>query len=181
MMVEDTNSAQAMDSAEFSVGSVVFEKFEILALISSGGKGRVYRARNLHLNLDVALKVLLTEAHSQVDVMRFQSEARLASKLNHPNIATIFDFGLFGGRPYLSMELVDGESLAKRLERVQRLRLDEFLTIFIQVVDALVFAHEQGVIHRDVTPANIVIAKGHDGELIAKVLDFGIAKKLDDP
>ncbi len=180
-MVEDTNSAQAIDSAEFSVGSVVFEKFEILALISSGGKGRVYRARNLHLNLDVALKVLLTEAHSQVDVMRFQSEARLASKLNHPNIATIFDFGLFGERPYLSMELVDGESLAKRLERVQRLPLDEFLNIFIQVVDALVFAHEQGVIHRDVTPGNIVIANGHAGELIAKVLDFGIAKRLDDP
>lgn len=184
----ETNSAQNSEidsvdlTSDFAVGAVVFEKFEILAFISSDGKRKLFKAKDLALNSIVALKVLITDSRSEKDLMRFQSEARIASKLNHPGIATIFDFGFFGSIPYLTMEFVDGESLQSIIKQKKTLPpgefLELFLELFIQVSSALVHAHKNGVVHRDIKPENILVAQGIEGNLQTKVVDFGIAKVL---
>jgi serine/threonine protein kinase len=173
------NASQSSNEKEFSDGSIVFEKFEILSFVASGGFGRVYKARDIHRNLEVALKVLLVEASDDRALMRFQSEARTASRLKHPNIATINDFGFSHGMPYLSMEFVEGESLEKIIGDTETLRLPEFIEIFSQITMGLIHAHNNGVVHRDLKPANIIVRKTADGELIAKVLDFGVATLID--
>jgi serine/threonine protein kinase/tetratricopeptide (TPR) repeat protein len=173
-------SAPKPDMNDFATGAIVFDRFKILEPIASGAKGRVYRALDTILANDVALKVLLTDSHSDRDFVRFQSEAKLASKMHHQNIATIYDFGLFNGIPFLCMEFVEGESLEAILERQHTLTLPEFLEVFFQVCDALNHAHKNAIVHRDIKPANIAVSKNADGSWIVKVLDFGVAKNLDD-
>jgi serine/threonine protein kinase len=132
--------------------------YEIVAQIGAGGMGEVYRARDSRVGRDVAIKVS-TEKFSE----RFDREARVIASLNHPNICTLFDVG----PNYLVMELVEGEA------PVGPLPLDEALRIARQIGDALEYAHEKGVIHRDLKPGNIMIKP--DGTV--KVLDFGLAKQ----
>ena len=165
-------------SLEFAPGKVVFEKYEIIRFIAAGGMGNVYQARDIRLNNVVALKVMILDRSSERDFVRFQKEAKTASILNHPNIATIYDFGLVGKTPYLSMEFVDGVSLKTILSRDGIISLEIFITIFVQVCEALIHAHRNGVVHRDIKPDNIVIQKRDTG-IIAKILDFGIAKRVD--
>ncbi len=174
------NKLQSSKENEFSKGSVVFDKFEIVSVVSAGGFGRVYRARDIHRNLDVALKVLLVETNDEKALVRFQREARTASRLKHRNIATINDFGLSNGIPYLSMEFVDGISLEEIICKDATLKLPDFIAIFTQVSAGLIHAHNNGVVHRDLKPANIVVVRETpDGEVIAKVLDFGVATLID--
>ncbi|MBX9696374.1 MAG: serine/threonine-protein kinase, partial [Cyanobacteria bacterium] len=163
---------------DFAIGSVVFDKFEILSFISAGGSGRVFKARDLVLDNVVALKVLITDSKNERALLRFQREARTSSKLNHKNIATIYDFGLSKRTPYLSMEFVEGQTLETLLQEQKTLSLPAFTEIFIQVCEALIHAHKHGVVHRDIKPDNIVV-RNLDGALVAKVLDFGIAKSVD--
>jgi len=174
---QDTSSETS--SNDFAVGEIVFEKYEILGFIASGGKGRVYRAKDQLRDLVVALKVLRQDSKNEKDMIRFQSEARTASRLQHPNIATIYDFGLSGATPYLSMEFIEGESLAEILHAETVLPLPFFFDVFKQVCDALEHAHKNGVVHRDLKPGNIAIHVGDDGAMVAKVLDFGVAKRID--
>ena len=136
--------------------------------------GVVYRAHDERLDRDVALKVLPGGALADDDARkRFRKEALALSKLNHPNIATIFDFDALDGVDFLVMELVEGESLAQRVQG-GALAEKEVLAFGAQIADALEEAHEQGVVHRDLKPANILVtAKGR-----VKVLDFGLAKLL---
>jgi tetratricopeptide (TPR) repeat protein len=178
-MTESNNTHEQFEINDFSVGSTVFERFMILGEIASGAKGRVYKAKDLRLDTTVALKVLLTDHKNERDLVRFQSEARMASKMKHPGIATINDFGIFGNTPFLSMEYVDGESLEATLARNRIIPLSEFFGIFIQVCDAIQHAHSAGIVHRDIKPANIVMTRNVDGSLTVKVLDFGVAKNLD--
>ena len=149
--------------------------YEIVAPLGAGGMGEVYRARDLKLNREVALKILPEGLAADPDrMMRFRREAQVLASLHHSNIAAIFGIEDASGSPALAMELVEGETLAERIA-LGPIPIEEILPIARQVADALEFAHEKGVTHRDLKPANIKIAP--DGT--AKLLDFGLAKVLD--
>jgi serine/threonine protein kinase len=147
---------------------------EITALLGCGGMGEVYRARDLKLKRDVAIKILPEEFSRDADrVSRFQREAQVLASLNHPNIAGIHDLAEANGLRYLVLELVEGETLEERLKRGP-IPLDEALVIAQQIADALDAAHERGIVHRDLKPANIKLTP----DSRVKVLDFGLAKPL---
>jgi eukaryotic-like serine/threonine-protein kinase len=151
--------------------------YEIAAPLGVGGMGEVYRARDMKLNREVALKILPTEFALDPDrLARFKREAQVLASLNHPNIAAIYGFEDADATHALVLELVEGPTLAERIER-GALPVDEALAIARQMAEALEAAHEQGVIHRDLKPANIKVRP--DGSV--KVLDFGLAKALDPP
>lgn len=179
MSKQAPKSSNETASGDYAVGTIVFDKFEILEFIAAGGKGRVFKARDILLDHTVALKVLSGEGANERDFIRFQTEAKTASKLKHNNIATVYDFGLIGSTPYLSMEFVEGCSLDEMLKVDGTLALPLFIDIFTQVCDALVHAHKNGVVHRDLKPANVAIGTNHEDRLSAKILDFGIAKRID--
>lgn len=179
LMTTSDKLSPSPDYFDFSVGSIVFDRFEILDEVASGAQGRVFKAKDLLLDNTVALKVLLSTTGNDRDIVRFQHEARLASKMKHQCIATIYDFGILENTPFLSMEFVAGESLEAILERDRTLPLLDLLEIFLQVCDAIQHAHAAGIIHRDIKPSNIIVSKSEDGTTRAKVLDFGVAKTLD--
>jgi serine/threonine protein kinase len=151
------------------------DDYELLALLGTGGFGRVYRVRDLQLEREVALKVLhpsLTRDPTVVE--RFRREAQLAAKLDHPNIVNIYDIGGRSGLIWYAMELIDGPNLAQLVEREGPLPLDRLLRLLREALSALAHAHGQGLVHRDIKPENLLIAG--DGSL--KITDFGLALAL---
>src|SRR5215208_2045271 len=152
-----------------------FGSFEVVAPLGAGGMGEVYRARDSRLHRDVAIKVLPDLVAVDPDrLARFTREAQLLASLNHPNIGAIYGLEQADGRHALVLELVEGPTLADRIEQ-GALPLDEALFVARQIAEALEYAHEQGIIHRDLKPANIKLRP--DGTV--KVLDFGLAKLND--
>jgi serine/threonine-protein kinase len=156
-----------------------FGAYEVLALLGIGGMGEVYRARDTRLGRDVALKVLPDAfTHDADRVARFRREAQVLAALNHPHIAAIYGLEEIAGpasvHQALVLELVDGESLDRRIAR-ERVAADEALAIARQIAEALEAAHDKGIVHRDLKPANVALTP--DGTV--KVLDFGLAKALD--
>ena len=153
--------------------------YEILAPLGAGGMGEVYRARDTRLDRTVAVKVLLAEFASEPTLRaRFEREAKAISALTHPNICTLLDVGHQDGNYYLVMELVEGVTLAARLE-AGPLPFDEATRIAAQVAGALANAHERGIVHRDLKPGNIMLTKAgadRSGTRQVKLLDFGLAK-----
>jgi serine/threonine protein kinase len=146
--------------------------YEILSLLGAGGMGEVYRAKDTKLGRDVALKILPASFTNDPDrVARFRREAQVLASLNHPHIGAIYGLDEAVGTQFLVLELVDGESLDKRIAR-GRIPVEETLEIAKKIAEALEAAHEKGIIHRDLKPANIALTK--DGTV--KVLDFGLAK-----
>jgi eukaryotic-like serine/threonine-protein kinase len=173
------HSAVAEGSAANVVGKKV-SHYRVLEIIGGGGMGVVYRAEDLKLGRQVALKFLPEElAWDPAALKRFEREARAASSLDHPNICTIYEVEEHEDQPFLVMQLLDGETLRDRMaagvESEKRMSLDEVLHIAIGVVQGLQAAHEKGVIHRDIKPANIFLTTA--GQV--KILDFGIAKLVD--
>src|SRR6516162_3917848 len=149
--------------------------YEVIAQIGAGGMGEVYRARDIKLNRDVALKVLPEAFAADADrLARFKREAQVLASLNHPHIAAIYGFEDSGSTHALVLELVEGPTLADRIAK-GAIPLDEALPIAKQIAEALEAAHEQAIIHRDLKPANIKVRD--DGTV--KVLDFGLAKALE--
>jgi predicted Ser/Thr protein kinase len=149
-------------------------QFEIIELLGRGGMGVVYKARQLNLDRIVALKILPPVDSQSADfVERFRREARSLAKLSHPNIVAVHDFGESGGLYYFAMEFVDGANLREMI-RTGKMRPEEALAVVPKICDALQFAHEEGVVHRDVKPENILIDKR--GRV--KIADFGLAKLL---
>ncbi len=151
--------------------------YRIAGLLGHGGMGDVYRATDVRLDRDVALK-MMTHAGSPDDgrVQRFLQEARVTASLDHPSIVKVFDVGVFDGRPYLVAELVDGESLRQRLTRGP-INAAEACRLAAQIAKGLVAAHAKGLVHRDLKPENIIITRAG----AAKIVDFGIAKLAEDP
>ena len=154
--------------------------YRIVDKLGEGGMGEVYRARDIRLQRDVALKILPSLFVTDPDRRaRFEREARVLASLNHPSIAAIYgieDAADAGERtPVLVLELVEGETLQDRLARGP-LAVDDALAIALRIAEALEAAHDKGIVHRDLKPANVKIAP--DGAV--KVLDFGLAKALDD-
>ena len=145
--------------------------YEIVSPLGAGGMGEVYRAKDTRLGRDVAIKVLpAAMAENALARERFEREARAVSKLNHPNICTLFDVGVEGGTNFLVMELLEGETVEQRLKR-GGLPLENALKYAEQIADALAKAHRAGIVHRDLKPSNIFLTKQG-----AKILDFGLAK-----
>jgi len=162
---------------DWEVGLTIAERYRLLSRLGQGGMGSVWRAEHLTLRSQVALKRIDTEfAKSPDAVERFEREAQAAASLRSTHVVQILDHGVDGGVPYIAMELLEGESLAQRLERVRRLPPNRTLSIITQVGRAMTRAHDAGIVHRDLKPDNIFIVPEGDDEVV-KVLDFGIAKR----
>ena len=145
--------------------------YEILSSLGAGGMGEVYKARDTRLGRSVAIKVVSSHLASDPEARaRFDREARAIAALNHPHICTLHDVGHERGVDFLVMELIEGETLARRLER-KPLPLEEAVTIAIEMANALNKAHRHGIVHRDLKPGNIVLTRSG-----AKLLDFGLAR-----
>jgi eukaryotic-like serine/threonine-protein kinase len=160
------------------VDSVLAGKYRLVSLIGRGGMGSVWKAEHLGLRAPVAVKLIDQSIEMLPEALsRFHREAQAAASLRSPHVVQILDHGVDDASqvPFIVMELMEGESLASRLERVNRLSAPETASIVSQVARALIRAHEAGIIHRDLKPDNIFLVRNEDDE-IAKVLDFGIAK-----
>lgn len=167
------------------VGQVIDGKYKLIDVVGAGGMSLVFKAEHLMLNRIVAVKMLHSYLRKDdLSVRRFQHEARACAALDHPNVVPILDFGVANsGQPYLVMKFLEGQSLTHVLRDRHRLEWSEAVQIFVQVCSALEAAHRVGIIHRDIKPGNIVITRAIDGGVDSdrvQVVDFGIAKMLDD-
>lgn len=160
------------------VGTTFLDKYEILEELGSGGMSTVYKVKQVFLGKDFALKIMKDSAASTGEgIARFQREAQAAGALKHPGIISIQDFGLTpDGQPYMTMEYINGSSLAELLDKKSKLEIRLALSFMEQICDALMHAHENGIVHRDLKPSNIMLVTGLDGRISAKIVDFGIAK-----
>jgi serine/threonine-protein kinase len=161
------------------IGRVLADRYHILKLIGEGGMGRVYLGEHVKMNRQCALKVmspaLVNDAESAA---RFAREASNAARIIHPNVAAVFDYGESDGLVYLVMEYVDGEPLSRLLAREAPFSLERATELARQIADGLGAAHELEIVHRDLKPDNILVSRKQNGREVVKVVDFGIAKAM---
>lgn len=163
------------------IGETVGGRYLVLSRIGAGGMGEVYLAEHVRMKRKSALKVIRPALLSEADALhRFTREAENASRISHPNVASIFDFGETDtGLVYLAMEFIEGESLGDMLAREKRLPPLVAADIIGQASDALQAAHDLGILHRDIKPDNLMISARSDGTYTVKLVDFGIARSLE--
>jgi eukaryotic-like serine/threonine-protein kinase len=164
------------------VGRTLDEKYLVEEHLGAGGMGEVYRARHLSMDRPVAIKFLHPRLlEDEAARVRFQTEARAAVKLRHPNAVSVTDFGQTSeGVVYIVMELLEGRTLREIVSREAPLETARATSIMLQASDAVAAAHEAGIIHRDLKPSNILVTQSADQPAVVKVLDFGIATFSDD-
>ena len=156
-------------------GEVIAGRYELEERVGSGGMSTVYRAHDAMLERKVALKILHQRFGDDEEyVERFRREARAVAQLAHPNIVTVIDRGEEAGRQYIVFEYVDGDDLKQFIDKAGPLPIDQVVELGREIAAALAFAHERGIVHRDVKPQNVLLSDGR-----AKVTDFGIARSLD--
>jgi hypothetical protein len=165
------SSSAGIEEGRFPAGAVLGGRYRILGLIGKGGMGEVYRAHDLILGQQVALKFLASAHMNEAALARFRNEVRIARQVSHPNVCRVYDIGLAEGQHFLSMEYLDGEDLASLLVRIGRLPQDKAIEFARKICAGLSAAHERGVLHRDLKPANIMI----DGRGHVRITDFGLA------
>lgn len=162
---------------ELTIGETLDDKYRIERLLGVGGMGAVYLATRLTLGDRVAIKSILSSQNTETNRARFLREARAAAAIRHPNVVQIFDYGQPAGRPpYMVMELLDGPTLAGVVEASSPMLPERALIWFAEVCAAIEAGHRRGVVHRDIKPGNIILARSDDGRETIKVLDFGLAR-----
>jgi eukaryotic-like serine/threonine-protein kinase len=177
MTLTGTSILPFVPRKEYAPGDVVGGKYRLLKLLGEGGMGSVWVAENMALKANIALKLIRADVAESSANERFLSEARLAARLQHAAIVRVFDFGTTEhDEPFIVMELLEGETLGQRLSRLGSLDPTELCQTLLPIIDALHSAHGHGVIHRDLKPDNVFIAKTDGGNVQPKLLDFGIAK-----
>lgn len=176
----DGQTLRAAAPATDLVGQVVADRYHVLKKLGEGGMGQVYLAEHVKMGRRSAIKVMNPSmVHDPDAVSRFNREAANASRITHPNVCAIYDFGETAeGLIYLAMEYIEGEPLTDLLSREQALAPRRAAHIFVQVAEALQAAHDLGIVHRDLKPDNIMLTRGRDGSDVVKVVDFGIAKAM---
>ncbi|WP_438000481.1 serine/threonine-protein kinase [Sorangium sp. So ce185] len=158
-------------------GDVIGGKYRLRYVLGEGGMGMVWLAHNDVLNIDVALKFIRREVTSTEATLRLQQEARAAARIDHPSIVRVLDFGESDHRdPYIVMEVLRGEQLVEAIERRKRFSPAAALRILLPIASALAAAHDRRIVHRDLKPENIFLVKNDRGDVIPKIVDFGIAK-----
>lgn len=167
------------------VGTVLDNRYQIISEVGRGALGVVYKASHMVMDKIVAVKILFGEVDVNKDethFLRFQREAQAASSMSHPNIVTVYDFGISQNKtPYLVMDFVEGINLKDVLSRHNRLPIDRGIGIFLQMCSALEHAHSKGILHRDIKPENVVLLKTSWNPEFVKLVDFGIAKYVNEP
>jgi len=164
------------------IGTVLADKYRLDARIGRGGMGTIYKGLHVMLSKPVAVKLINPDLVTSPEMAgRFQREARAASQLDHPNIATVHDLGQTeDGTLYIAMEFIEGVSLKDLIRQEGQLPSDRIVAFLRQIAGALQAAHRRGIVHRDLKPQNIMVTTGSDGREAAKLLDFGIAKMFDE-
>lgn len=167
-----SDSGSGFDEGRFPAGTMLLDRYRVLGLLGRGGMGEVYRANDLVLGQQVALKFLpAAMLQSRAMISRFQAEVRISRQVSHKNVCCVYDIGEIEGQVFLSMEYIDGEDLGTLLKRIGRLPSDKALELARGICAGLAAAHEKGVLHRDLKPANIMV----NGQGNAVLMDFGLA------
>ncbi|MEQ1690241.1 MAG: serine/threonine-protein kinase, partial [Gemmatimonas sp.] len=169
------------DSGSVLIGTIIADRYRIIKRVGEGGMGQVFLAEHIRMKRKSAIKIMRSALVGDAEALqRFTREAENASKLSHPNVASIFDFGeTADGLVYLAMEFIEGESLHATLTREVALHPMVAADVIGQAADALQAAHELGILHRDLKPDNLMLSKRTDGTYLVKLVDFGIARTMD--
>jgi serine/threonine protein kinase len=172
---QNTVAAQPTDRIRVTAGQVLADRYEILTHLGTGGMSAVYKARDMLVDQPIALKIVLPSISRDSQLRnRFKREMLVARKLTHPNVVRIFDIGEHQGLLFISMELLEGQTVADVLSQRKRFTIEQFLTLFNEFTSALGYIHSQQVLHRDIKPQNLMYDKGGN----VKVMDFGIARDM---
>ena len=171
------SSEETARAAARMIGKIFAERYRILSVVGQGGMGVVYKAEHTLMGRVVAIKMLLPDVVGDNEsILRFQQEARAVSALEHPNIVSVYDFGITPNREvYLIMDFLNGRSLDTILAETPVLSPAAFATTFTQVCSALKHAHGQGIVHRDIKSSNIMVVDTQSQKGVVKLVDFGLA------